>query len=143
MAVYRIINDIVKRSAMNAISALQFDNATFEVIIQPEKKTRSHRQNRYYWAVVNCISQFVGESPEYLHYEFKSRYIEPEVIASKRNNRKFVTHTTTSLTTKEFANYTELCRQVGLKLGLSIPLPDDAYHDQFMREYGYVATKAA
>lgn len=138
--IYRLTSEDVKARAITAIVQAPSDGQrVIEVIIQPEDKRRSARQNRYYWAIVNCISAYVGESSEYLHEEFKERYLPGVEVANKKNTKTFVIHSTKGLNTTEFADYTEKCRAVGLRLGLNIPLPDDERQEQFMKEYGYVS----
>ena len=50
---FRLVNEQVKHNAIAAIRAAHIgDGETLVVRIEPEEKSRSHRQNRYLWGVV-------------------------------------------------------------------------------------------
>lgn len=137
MSTYRLINDVVRMRCISEIKNIALNNQVIEVVIQPEKTTRRARANRYYWAVVNCIAEYAGETPEYLHEEFKEHYLKPTVVKNRKGSREFAVFSTAKLSVKEFCEYLEKCIAVGHKLNIKIPHPEDEYHDQFLREYGH------
>lgn len=96
-----------------------------DVIVQPPVKERSNRQNRYYRGVIcKLLSEYTGHTKEEIHEALKWRFLRDD---SDQNFQR--TRSTASLTTKEFEEYVELCRQFGDEMGCRIPLPNEVVLD--------------
>ncbi len=90
-----------------------------EVIVRLPKKDRTTQQNKWYWVcVVGIPAEHYGYLPEEMHDCYKLMFLrchdegKPETIKS-----------TTQLSTKEFMEYIEKCRQWAAEQGFVIPDP--------------------
>lgn len=88
------------------------------LVIELEKKGRSHSQNAYYWVYLGVIARETGDTANDLHELFKRKFLPP-VIKSVRGEELSVARSTTELSKVEFGEYLErICALV------EIPLPD-------------------
>lgn len=94
-------------------------NSKVELTVKKFRKSRSLKQNSYYFGVVlQTISEYTGYDVEDLHNHFKYFYL--------RKPTKIVSYfSTTELSTIEFGEYLDkIIRFVGERLSLNIPTPD-------------------
>ena len=99
------------------ISSMEGKNV--DIIIRPHKKDRSHNQNKYYWvAVVGIPAKHYGYLPEEMHDALKLMFLPKNEEGKPRTIRS-----TTTLSTVEFMEYVERCRQCAAEQGLFIPDP--------------------
>lgn len=92
---------------------------------KPEGKTRSERENRYYWpVVVGIISDETGNSPNAVHEFLKFTHGTKEVINVK-GIEFHAPKSTTQMTTGEFEDYMSRCRVWASEQGIFIPLPNE------------------
>ena len=97
-----------------------------DVVIRRHRKERSHRQNRYYWvAVVGIPAQHFGYLPEEMHDAFKMLFLRWEWEGKRSKVRS-----TTQLTTVEFSEYVEKCRQWCAEQDIFIPNPQGVSDEQ-------------
>lgn len=103
---------------LSAISKL--DNGVYQVDINPWKKMRSHRQNRYMWGVVyKLIADHTGYSADEIHQLMKEMFLQYD-----RNGHIFL-KSTRKLSTKDFEQYLEDIRRfAATDLGIHIPEPN-------------------
>lgn len=121
------------------------NDGEIQMLIEKRKRTRSNRQNRYYWGcVIPLLCEAFGwidnegpeEMHEYLKYKFlaKKRYIkifpgaqnELTEVFSDAEEEVATTRSTTSLTTVEFEDYMLQIRQwASLEHGVYIPEPNE------------------
>lgn len=105
-----------------------------EITVDAFKKTRSVKQNRYYWGVIvdtfRTILEDAGQSmhPSGVHEALAAEVGMLKKIAFGFDGQPIVyTQSTTDLTTVEFENYMEKCRAFAAEqYGLVIPLPNEA-----------------
>lgn len=121
--------------AISAIAQCEFGKT--EVVIRRQKKTRNHQQNRYYWAIVNCIAQFAGESTDFLHEQIKQRYCRPKILRSVRTGDEIAIYTTANLSTTEFAGLIDEVIALAGRMNIRVPYPDDPLVNKFLEAYGY------
>lgn len=83
---------------------------------------RSNKQNKYYWKVViGYIADDLKWLPEEVHEAFKQKFLMDYSTPGLQRMRS-----TTELSTGEFEEYTERCRQFGAEfLNIQIPLPNE------------------
>lgn len=100
---------------------IALDGKIVQVVVKIPQKPRTRRQNRYYWScVVSIPAEHFGYLPEEMHDAYKLLFLrmheegKPETIKS-----------TTQLSTKEFNEYIEQCRQWAAEQGLVIPDPKE------------------
>jgi len=99
-----------------------------EIIIRPRKKSRTIKQNDYYWGVViRMIADETGHSSEEIHELMKSMFLKDILII--KNEVYFTNKSTTLLNTKQFSkDYVDRIKLWALdKLNINIPDPDEIY----------------
>jgi len=100
------------------------------ITIAREKRKRTTNQNAYYWAVVvEMGAGFCGYTPEQMHDAFRGRFLQihnPDPIPDSVKS-------TTELSTTEFSNYVEQCRQLLAEMGVITPDPDIDYAETKMK----------
>lgn len=98
-----------------------------EVITRKRKRTRSLKQNDYYWGVViQKISEYTGHSAQEVHELMKNLFLRDMLIVNKDIYRS--TKSTTELSTKQFIDYIQKINLWALdRLDVNIPEPEDVY----------------
>jgi hypothetical protein len=101
-----------------------------DVIVEVRRAyaNRSGQQNKWYWScLVAAISEYTGFTPEETHAVLKARFLPKALAVADRNGvvvgEYVIGGTTTSLTTKEMAEYCERVRQFAAE-ELAIDIPD-------------------
>lgn len=99
-----------------------FLNAPVDITIRRHRKSRSDRQNAYYWAVVvGMLAEFCGYTPEEMHEALKWKFLRREADGPLPTVRS-----TTELGTQEFEDYVEMVRMwAATDLGVVVPLPNE------------------
>jgi len=99
---------------------IRLEGKSVEVVVRLPRKDRSNNQNRWYWrCVVGIPAEHFGYLPEEMHDCYKMMFLRmneegrPETIKS-----------TTSLSTVEFSDFVEKCRQWAAERGMVIPDPE-------------------
>lgn len=102
---------------------ISFEEKCVDVIVRKHKRNRTNQQNRWYWScVVGIPAKHYGYLPEEMHDAFKMLFLrchdaeKPETVRS-----------TTSLSTVEFNEYVEKCRQWCAENGFVIPDPQKVF----------------
>jgi len=97
------------------------------VTIKRQSRSRSNRQNAYYWGVVlDIIAKDTGHTPEELHEIYKRMFLKKKIINYK--GKEFpVPGTTTDQDTNEFSEYIERIRAEAASMGILVPDPDGAH----------------
>lgn len=93
--------------------------------LDKQKDLRTVSQNKYYWGVlIDGVAQETGQDPESIHDHLKDKFLRiPMEINGKRY---YKVKSTSSLSTNEFIDYVENCRQyVQQEFGLFVPLPGE------------------
>ena len=106
----------------NWIAQLNEEN-DLEVIVRKRKKTRSEKQNRYYWGVIlKLISEATGEDAEDLHNHFAYKWLINKGKSGRLHSRK----STSQITTIEFKEYLDKIISWGEQyLGITFPEPEN------------------
>lgn len=92
-----------------------------EIIVRTPRINRTNQQNRWYWAcVVGIPAEHYGYVPEEMHEAYKMMF-----LLRKEPGKPETTRSTALLSTKEFSEYCERCRQWAAEQGIVIPSPDE------------------
>ena len=92
------------------------------IVISKRKKHRTNPQNSWYWACVVAIpAEHFGYTPDEMHEAFKWMFLRKHI----EDNRPLTVVSTASLSTVEFSEYVEKCRQFCAEEGLYIPDPEE------------------
>lgn len=105
-----IIDSEAKRDrAAKWLSRIPCDEV-MELALRPYKPTRSDRQNRRYWKLLELVAQHTGQDKDEIHEAFKAKFlgnqettIGGETITHQRSSAR--------LMVKDFAEYMERCEQ--------------------------------
>ena len=96
-----------------------------EVSVQKrqQRKDRSNKQNRYYYGVIcGVVSSETGYDKDEVHEIMKSKFLKSYKTIKGKEYRYI--KSTTMLSTKEFEEYMDQCRQwAAMELSLYIPEP--------------------
>lgn len=95
----------------------KFEGENLWIEITSKKPTRTQRQNRFYWAYLEIISDYTGHTNNELHNEFKYRFLPTEIKkgVSQEYEEKV---STTKLTKTQFNDYIQ---QIELETGIQAP----------------------
>jgi hypothetical protein len=100
----------------NAVKGLE--GKLIELKLGKLKKIRSMSQNRYYWGVVIALfAEHVGLDAEEMHAALKMKFLQ------KHDGPMETVRSTTDLSTEEFQEYLEKCKQLAAEMGVEIPDP--------------------
>ena len=113
------------------------------VEIKQERKTRSVKQNNFYWVWVKILCMAILEKKKdeitnteerLLHEDLKRAFLKP-IGKSKKG---YPVYSTKTLSTIEFDRFTEEIRMAAIEhYGLSLFYPSDAeLYDQLLTEFG-------
>ncbi len=104
----------------------RFDGRQVRIMARPPHRTRSVRQNAYYWGVVlTTIGNECGHTSEEVHEFCKQKFL-PRAFIMIANEEREVFKSTTDLTAQEFELYLERVRAwAAQELRLNIPLPNE------------------
>lgn len=90
-------------------------------------KTRSNKQNRYYWRVViDMIAAETGHSQEEVHELMKAMHL-PRAFVTIAGKEVEIAKSTTTLSTFEFEEYLDRIRAFAAQeLNMTIPMPNES-----------------
>jgi len=100
-----VIDRAVKANAIDFISSLDIGGkVTWEVVVQPKKKSRTETQNRTYWRWVGELSEETGHDKTEIHSIFGKKFL-PMVEIKMGSSVDLVPISTTKLSPPEFSTY--------------------------------------
>ncbi len=102
----------------------QFEGQEVMVSAEKPKKSRSQKQNSYYWSVIiELLTDAMGLMPEEVHEVLKSKFLI-KGLTDKNGKNYEVSKSTADLTSGEFEDYLSKCRMwAAQELNTVIPLP--------------------
>ncbi len=90
-----------------------------QITIKKHHPRRSDNQNAYYWGViVPMMSEAIGYDREEMHAALKMRLLQTHTDGPLRTVRS-----TSTLNTKEFAEYVDNCIRLAAEMGIVVPDP--------------------
>lgn len=133
MAHFFILENQQRRdAALELIKALN-PARTYSVEVKEYRSSRSNSQNRTYWMWLNALAKDTGHSADDLHEMFKVRVLgtEEKIILGKAIT---VGRSTTTLNTKDFAEYMTTIEGIAASIGITLPHPDDYRYAMMLDE---------
>lgn len=127
---YGNVSDILRRR--DFVSAINdFEGEQCHVLVEVANK-RTNQANRYYWGMLNWLSQKIGEYPETLHEMNKEDFNQrTRFVVDKKTGeiveKKFAGDTH-RMKVGEFLEFVERCRQGWAERGYAIP--DEYWQDE-------------
>ena len=105
---------------------LTLENKGIRLIVKRIKKERTLRQNKWYWScVVKIPAEHYGYYPEEMHEAYKFMFLR-----RMEEGKPLTVKSTTSLSTVEFNEYIERCRQWAAEQDFVIPDPEEISLDK-------------
>ncbi len=90
------------------------------------RKNRSENQNRYYWGcVIKLASEWCGYYPDEMHEAFKFMFLRRE-----EPGKPPTVLSTARLTTMEFSEFVDRCREWCAAQGVNVPDPLSFYEGE-------------
>lgn len=106
------------------LNKLPLDGKT-EVVIREYKKKRSVQQNALLWMWIPYFAKHFGYTDEEMHEEFKYAFIGETVYVNRKGIQRTRPISTTTLSTKQMAEYLTKIEVLANKEEIKLPIPDD------------------
>jgi len=117
---FKIINEQVKKNAINEIAALPFGK--YQVKIDEIK--RSNPQNALYWKWITIIADTLGYDKDELHDAFKRKFIGLDQGVDMFGNLYLMPKSSAKLKKGEFTTYMNKVYAFATSEGIILPQPD-------------------
>lgn len=104
------------------------------VLIDEKPMKRSTAQNRYYWKCLGVLSKELGYTPQELHEAIAARLLGVAQRTTIYGQKLIEPISTTSLSTKEFADYMD--RIIAFAWSFNINLPDPSFYGLDLKSGG-------
>lgn len=114
----------------------QLRNGRYKVTIERYTEPRTISQNALMWLWFTCIEQETGTDKLDVHDYYCNLFLRrTAVINGKETVIAGSTSRLNTLQMKDFLN--KVKADAATELGISLPLPDDLYYQEFIDEYKY------
>ncbi len=102
----------------------QFEGKNVQITIETTKTIRSNDQNRYYWLLLENLSNEIGHTTDELHNILKTKFLFGFICINGKEEK--MVKSTTELTTVEFEIYlTKIREWASIELNIYLPLPNE------------------
>lgn len=122
---YTIKNKDILEKCIIHLRALN-PNKIWDIQIKHHVAKRSNPQNKIYWKWISIIGNELGYHREEMHEEFATRFIGTVEKTTLSGSKLIEPVSTTTLTTKEFAEY--LVKIEAFAMGENIRLPSPEHY---------------
>ena len=102
--------------------------------IDKRKHKRTLSQNALMWMWFNCIADETGQSVDDIHDSYCAMFLS-RVAISPRGEEVKVQRGTSKLNTAEMSEFMNRVQADAAEMGIILPLPQDAYYEDFVNEY--------
>lgn len=111
----------------------QLRNGRYKVVIERYTEPRTLNQNALMWLWLKCIEDETGTSSMEAYNHYCKKF-----LAYVNEWGEEVYNTSSHLNTKQMAEFMQnIQADAAAELGISLPLPDDLYYQEFINEYKY------
>lgn len=132
--IFKIAQPQDKQAVKSYIDSLP-NGKRYDINIVVHRERRTIDQNRLLFLWINCISSETGQDKDNLHRYFKDKFLTRDYIRVF-GKQIYIEPTTTTLDTKQFADYLNQIQVFAqVELGIILPNPDDAIWAQFYEQY--------
>ena len=109
-------------------------NGTYTLSIKKKVKPRSLNQNALMWMWFSCIEHETGTPRNDVHDYYCAKFLPHEInFAGKRAT---VFGGTSTLSTEQFTTFLNMIQaDAASELGITLPLPEDLYYQEFVEQY--------
>ena len=106
----------------------------YTLTIERKKSKRTLSQNALMWMWFTCISRETGQPVQDVHDTYCARFLARTAV-TPRGDIIRVYGQTSKLSTVEMTQFMNEVQEDAAEMGIILPLPEDAYYDDFLAEY--------
>lgn len=104
----------------------RYEGKRIHIIIDISKSTRSHQQNKYWWALMTIIGSELGYTKEEMHEICKFKFLKREKVHEATGEIMEYLASSTTLNKTDFADMTNgLIRWASESFSIVLPLPNE------------------
>jgi len=130
----KLTSELDRNMVIAYIQRLDIKKKLYTVETLEKRAGRSISQNSLYWLWLTCIEFETGNDRDYLHDEFKERFITPDEIEVL--GKKKLSYSTKNKDTLQFKYYLDKIQIfASTELAIKLPDPEDRYWEEFYSYY--------
>ena len=112
----------------------QLRNGRYKVTIERYTEQRTISQNALMWLWFTCIEQDTGTDKQEVHDYYCNLFLSRRILFNGKE--KTVSGSTSKLNTVQMTDFmNKIQADAASELGITLPLPDDRYYDEFINQY--------
>lgn len=114
----------------------QLRNGRYKVTIERYTEPRTISQNALMWLWFTCIEQETGTDKLDVHDYYCNLFLRRTAVINGKET--VIAGSTSRLNTLQMTDFLNKVKaDAATELGISLPLPDDLYYQEFIDEYKY------
>ena len=114
----------------------QLRNGRYRLIIERYTEPRTLSQNALMWLWFTCIEQETGTDKQDVHDYYCNLYLRRTTII--KGKETVIAGSTSKLNTLQMTDFLNKVKaDAATELGITLPLPEDRYYNEFVNEYKY------
>mgnify|MGYP000519859629 FL=1 len=114
----------------------QLRNGRYKVTIERYTEPRTISQNALMWLWFTCIEQETGTDKQDVHDYYCNLFLRRMAVINGKET--VIAGSTSRLNTLQMTDFLNKVKaDAATELGISLPLPDDLYYQEFINEYKY------
>lgn len=106
----------------------------YVMTIDKRIQKRTLPQNALMWMWFSCISQETGQPIQNIHDTYCSMFLLHPIV-THHGTTLFVPGHTSKLNKQQMQEFMEKVQADAAEMGIILPLPEDAYYEDFINEY--------
>ena len=114
----------------------QLKNGKYKVKIENYSEKRTLNQNALMWMWMMCIERETGTDKQDVHDYYCAKFLRRETEINGK--LAIIIGGTSKLNTLQMTNFMDKVKaDAATEFGITLPLPEDRYYEQFINEYKY------
>lgn len=114
----------------------QLRNGRYRLIIERYTEPRTLSQNALMWLWFTCIEQETGTEKNVVHKHYCRKFLSE--TAYFQGIEEEIVRGTSELNTVQMTDFLNKVKaDAATELGITLPLPEDRYYNEFVNEYKY------
>jgi len=114
----------------------QLKNGKYKVKIENYAEKRTLNQNALMWMWMMCIERETGTDKQDVHDYYCAKFLRRETVINGIETTVY--GGTSKLNTLQMTNFMDKVKaDAATEFGITLPLPEDRYYEQFVNEYKY------
>jgi hypothetical protein len=109
-------------------------NGSYTITVKRTREKRTINQNALMWAWFACIEENTGTSKDDIYMYYCKKFLSRVVCVNNKEEKIY--RTSSMLSTVEMSEFmTKIQADAGSELGITLPIPDDRYFEEFYEQY--------